>query len=66
MVIQYANDFSNPGATTTSGSMSRTSRAAIDRECMLIARRSNRIAAKATDAVIAARRAGGWAPERIR
>ena len=53
------NDISKPGCTTTSGSISRMISAASASECRLIARRSSRMARKATEAVIAARRAGG-------
>ncbi len=60
------NDISNPGETTTSGWSASKVRAARARECRLSARRSQRMATKAAPAVIAARRAGGWAPLRAR
>ena len=52
------NDISKPGCTTTSGSITRMISAASASERRLIACRSIRIAANATEAVIAARRAG--------
>ena len=61
-----AKDIWNPGSVTASGCNSRTAMAARARACRLIAWRSTRIAQKATPAVIAARSAGGGAPESTR
>ncbi len=60
------NDISKPGCTTTSGSISRMISAASASERRLIACRSSRIAMNATEAVIAARRAGACAPDSTR
>ncbi len=61
-----ANDIWNPGVTTASGRSKSTAKAAADSARMVTACRSVRIARKAIDAVIAARSAGGGAPEMTR
>ena len=61
-----ANDIWKPGVTIASGCNSRTTKAATARACLVIACRSSRMATKAIDAVIAARSAGGGAPETTR
>ena len=61
-----ANDIWKPGSVTASGCSSNTAIAARASACRLIAWRSASTAAKATDAVIAARSAGGGAPDNTR
>lgn len=61
-----ANDIWKPGSVTASGCSRSTPIAASARACRLIACRSARIAANATAAVIAARSAGGGAPDSTR
>ena len=61
-----ANDIWKPGVTIASGCSISTIMAATASPCMLIADRSSRMAAKAIDAVIAARSAGAGAPDRTR
>ena len=52
-------DIWKPGSATATGCSARTIRAAAASDRRLMARRSHRMARKATAAVIAARRAGG-------
>ena len=61
-----ANDIWKPGVTMASGCSSRTAKAATASAFMLMADRSRIMARKATEAVIAARSAGGGAPETTR
>lgn len=61
-----AKDIWNPGVTMASGCMARTMKAATARPCMVTAWRSSSMARKAMDAVIAARSAGGGAPDTTR
>jgi len=61
--VVAANDIWKPGAAAASGWSARMISAATARARRLIACRSARMAAKATLAVIAARSAGGGAPE---
>ena len=61
-----AKDIWKPGWTTASGRASRTAKAATARALKLIARRSRSTAANTTEAVIAARSAGGGEPETTR
>ena len=61
-----ANDIWNPGVTMASGWSNRTAKAATARACMVIACRSKRMATKAMEAVMAARSAGGGAPDTTR
>ena len=61
-----ANDIWNPGVTIASGCRISTTIAATASACMVIAGRSSRIAANATEAVTAARCAGAGAPDRTR
>jgi hypothetical protein len=64
--VVAANDIWKPGAAAASGCSARMINAATARVRRLIAWRSNRMAAKATEAVIAARSAGGGAPDTTR
>ncbi|MNJ33475.1 hypothetical protein D3C77_281610 [compost metagenome] len=61
-----ANDIWNPGVATASGRNSSTTNAAAASARMVTACRSASMARKATEAVTAARSAGGGAPEMIR
>ena len=61
-----ANDIWKPGVTMASGCMAKTMKAATARPCIVTACRSSKMARKAMEAVIAARSAGGGAPDTTR